>query len=87
MEKLKKSEEEWRNELTPEQYHVVREKGTEAPFTSELNEVKDPGTFKCVACGQPLFSSEQSSTPARDGPASTGRWRTTPSRPRRTTAS
>lgn len=58
MEKLKKSEEEWKRELTPEQYKIVREKGTEAPFTSELNEVKEPGVFKCVACGQPLFDSE-----------------------------
>jgi peptide-methionine (R)-S-oxide reductase len=58
VEKLKKNEEEWRRELTAEQYHVVREKGTEPPFTSELNEVKDSGTFKCVACGQPLFDSE-----------------------------
>ena len=58
MEKVKKSEEEWRAELTPEQYEVVRNKGTEAPFTSELNDVKEPGTFVCVACGQPLFDSE-----------------------------
>ena len=58
MEKVKKSEQEWRNELTPEQYEVVRNKGTEAPFTSELNEVKDAGQFVCVACGQPVFSSE-----------------------------
>jgi peptide-methionine (R)-S-oxide reductase len=58
LEKVKKSEQEWREELTPEQYDVVRQKGTEAPFTSELNEVKDPGQFVCVACGQPLFSSE-----------------------------
>ena len=58
MEKLKKSEEEWRKELTPEQYEVVRNKGTEAPFTSELNHVKEPGQFVCVACGQPLFDSE-----------------------------
>jgi peptide-methionine (R)-S-oxide reductase len=58
VEKVKKSEEEWKRELTPEQYKVVREKGTEAPFTSELNEVKEPGVFKCVACGQPLFSSD-----------------------------
>jgi peptide-methionine (R)-S-oxide reductase len=58
LEKLKKSEQEWREELTPEQYQVVRQKGTEAPFTSELNDVKDPGQFVCVACGQPLFSSE-----------------------------
>ena len=58
MEKLKKSEEEWKRELTPEQYKIVREKGTEAPFTSELNDVKEPGVFKCVACGQPVFSSD-----------------------------
>ena len=59
MEKVKKSEQEWRNELTPEQYEVVRNKGTEAPFTSELNDVKEPGQFVCVACGQPLFDSER----------------------------
>jgi peptide-methionine (R)-S-oxide reductase len=58
LEKVKKSEQEWREELTPEQYDVVRKKGTEAPFTSELNNVKDPGQFVCVACGQPLFDSE-----------------------------
>ena len=58
MEKVKKSEQEWQQELTPEQYEVVRKKGTEAPFTSELNDVKDPGMFVCVACGQPLFDSE-----------------------------
>jgi peptide-methionine (R)-S-oxide reductase len=58
LEKVKKSEQDWRQELTPEQYDVVRNKGTEAPFTSELNDVKEPGTFVCVACGQPLFSSE-----------------------------
>ena len=49
---------EWQAELSPEQYQIVREKGTEAPFTSELNDEKAEGTFKCVACGQPLFSSE-----------------------------
>src|SRR5262245_17370889 len=58
LEKVIKSEQEWRQELTPEQYDVVRNKGTEAPFTSELNEVKEAGTFVCVACGQPLFSSD-----------------------------
>ena len=58
MEKVKKSEEEWRAELTPEQYEIVREKGTEAPFTSELNDNKAAGTYRCVACGEPLFSSE-----------------------------
>ena len=58
MEKVKKTEEEWRRELTPEQYEVVRQKGTEAPFTSELNDNKGEGTYKCVACGQPLYDSE-----------------------------
>jgi peptide-methionine (R)-S-oxide reductase len=58
VEKVKKTEAEWKAELTPEQYKIVREKGTEAPFTSELNDVKSPGTFKCVACGQPLFNSD-----------------------------
>ena len=58
MEKVKKTEAEWKAELSPEQYKIVREKGTEAPFTSELNDEKSDGTFKCVACGQPLFSSE-----------------------------
>jgi peptide-methionine (R)-S-oxide reductase len=58
VEKVKKSEAEWRAELSPEQYKVVREKGTEAPFTSELNDNKAEGTYKCAACGQPVFSSE-----------------------------
>jgi peptide-methionine (R)-S-oxide reductase len=58
LEKVKKTEAEWKAELSPEQYKIVREKGTEAPFTSELNDEKSDGTFKCVACGQPLFSSE-----------------------------
>ena len=58
MEKVKKTEAEWKAELSPEQYKIVREKGTEAPFTSELNDEKSEGTFKCVACGQPVFSSE-----------------------------
>jgi peptide-methionine (R)-S-oxide reductase len=58
VEKVKKTEQEWKQELTPEQYEVVRNKGTEAPFTSELNDVKGEGTFKCVACGQPLFDAQ-----------------------------
>jgi len=58
MDKVRKSEEEWRRELTPEQYHVTREKGTERPFTGEYEQTKDAGTYVCVACGNPLFSSE-----------------------------
>jgi peptide-methionine (R)-S-oxide reductase len=58
MERVRKTEEEWKRELTPEQYHVTREKGTERPFTGEYNETKDKGTYVCVACGNPLFTSE-----------------------------
>lgn len=57
-EKLKKTEEEWRQELTPEQYHILREKGTEQAFTGEYSQTKTPGTYKCAACGQELFSSD-----------------------------
>ena len=58
MEKLKKSEEEWKAELTPEQYEVVRNKGTEAPFTGEYWNTHDDGMYRCVVCGAELFTSE-----------------------------
>jgi peptide-methionine (R)-S-oxide reductase len=54
---LKKSHEEWRKELTPEQYAVLFQEGTERAFTSPLNDEKRPGTFVCAACGLPLFQS------------------------------
>lgn len=57
-EKLKKSEEEWRLELDPESYHVLREKGTERAFTGEYYQNKDEGTYMCKGCGAPLFSSD-----------------------------
>lgn len=57
-EKLSKSEEEWRRELTPEQYHILREKGTERAFTGEYAEMKKPGVYRCAACGQELFDSD-----------------------------
>lgn len=53
-----KSEEEWRKALTPEQYRILREKGTEAPFTGELLHVEGDGMFHCAGCGAPLFSSD-----------------------------
>jgi peptide-methionine (R)-S-oxide reductase len=58
MEKMKKSEEEWKKELTPEQYHILREKGTERAFTGEYEAKEDAGMYRCAACGEPLFSSE-----------------------------
>ena len=57
-EKIRKSEEDWRRELTPEQYRVTRQKGTEPPFSGEYCDSEDEGMYRCVACGQPLFSSE-----------------------------
>jgi peptide-methionine (R)-S-oxide reductase len=57
-EKVRKSEEEWRQELSPERYHVLREKGTERPWSGELNVVKEAGTFRCGACGAELFRSD-----------------------------
>lgn len=57
-DKIVKTDEDWRKELTPEQYHVLREKGTERPFTGEYEYTTTPGTYKCAACGQELFTSE-----------------------------
>ncbi|HEV7797390.1 MAG TPA: peptide-methionine (R)-S-oxide reductase MsrB [Pyrinomonadaceae bacterium] len=58
IKKVTKTNEEWKGILTPEQYNVTREKGTEAPFTSPLNEIHEQGIFECVACELPLFSSQ-----------------------------
>ncbi|MGH2730651.1 MAG: peptide-methionine (R)-S-oxide reductase MsrB [Actinomycetota bacterium] len=53
-----KTEDEWRKELTPEQYEVLRRKGTEAPFSGEYVYTKDDGMYRCGACGAELFSSD-----------------------------
>ncbi len=58
VEKIVKPEEEWRQELTPEQFYVTRKKGTERPFTGEYHDSKQPGVYRCVCCGQELFDSE-----------------------------
>ncbi|MCL7452938.1 MAG: peptide-methionine (R)-S-oxide reductase MsrB [Anaerolineae bacterium] len=57
-DKIKKSEKEWRAILTPEQYYITRQKGTERPFTGEYYRHKEVGAYLCVACGNELFSSE-----------------------------
>jgi peptide-methionine (R)-S-oxide reductase len=55
--KIQKTDQEWRETLTPEQYQVLRKEGTERAGTSPLNQEKRKGTFVCAACGQPLFAS------------------------------
>ena len=57
-EKIEKTEEEWKKTLTPEQYHVLRENGTERPFTGEYADTHDEGMYRCAGCGNPLFSSD-----------------------------
>lgn len=56
--KVIKTEEEWRQALTPEQYHVARRKGTERPFTGKYHDSKEKCAYKCAACGNELFSSD-----------------------------
>jgi peptide-methionine (R)-S-oxide reductase len=56
--KVKKTEEEWQDQLTPEEYAICRKKGTERAFTGEYFDSKDAGMYRCRCCGEPLFSSD-----------------------------
>jgi peptide-methionine (R)-S-oxide reductase len=58
MPKIARSDSEWRSTLTPDQYRVLRQKGTEAPFTGEYDHTFEPGTYRCAGCGAELFRSE-----------------------------
>lgn len=58
MAKFERTDAEWREALTPQQYRILRQAGTEPPFSGELLSVKGKGEFRCAGCGAPLFSSE-----------------------------
>lgn len=58
MTKVQKSDAEWAKELTPEEFRIARQKGTERAFTGKYWDTHTPGTYKCVCCGEPLFSSD-----------------------------
>ena len=58
-EKIEKTDAEWRQQLTPEQYQILRQKGTERAFTGKFWETKTPGTYLCAGCGQELFASDE----------------------------
>ena len=58
-DKVTKSEIEWRAKLTPEEYYVTREKGTERPFTGQYHNSQEPGVYSCICCGQDLFNSNE----------------------------
>ena len=76
-DKLQKTEAEWRSQLTPDEYHVAREKGTERPFTGKFWDHHEDGMYTCVGCGEPLFDSASkfdsgTGWPSYSAPASEG---------------
>ena len=58
-EKVQKTDAEWQQQLTPEQYQILRQKGTERAFTGQYYNSKDPGVYRCAGCGEPLFRSDE----------------------------
>lgn len=69
--KIQKTDEEWRRELTPEQYKVLRQKGTERPFTGEYTTTMEDGIYRCGACGEELFTSDSKFTSSCGWPSFT----------------
>jgi peptide-methionine (R)-S-oxide reductase len=57
--KVRKTDREWAQQLTPEQYRITREKGTERAFTGQYHDTKEPGTYRCICCGTELFRSDE----------------------------
>ena len=68
-DKVVKTEAEWKKQLTPEQFHVLREKGTETAFTGKYWDTHEKGIYRCAACGYDLFSSESKYSPCPRKPA------------------
>ena len=68
-DKITRSEQEWKELLTPEQYEICRKKGTERPFSGEYYETKTKGTYRCLCCGNPLFLSEDKYDPGCGWPS------------------
>ncbi len=58
MRKVEKTDAEWREQLDPEQYRILRQAGTERPYAGEYTDTEDEGTYKCAGCGEPLFTNE-----------------------------